>query len=63
MFDEMIESIREDTVKMMLIMPKRIYEIQKRQDAIAAAREQLRGLPLLHSRQPMMKETASSQTL
>ena len=38
MFDEMIESIREDTVKMMLIMPKRIYEIQKRQDAIAAAK-------------------------
>ena len=37
MFDEMIESIREDTVKMMLIMPKRVYEIQKRQDAIAAA--------------------------
>ena len=29
MFDEMIESIREDTVKMMLIMPKRVYEIQK----------------------------------
>ena len=38
MFDEMIESIREDTVKMMLIMPKRVYEIQKRQDAIAAAK-------------------------
>ena len=36
MFDAMIESIREDTVKMMLIMPKRVYEIQKRQDAIAA---------------------------
>ena len=30
MFDEMIENIREDTMKMMLIMPKRVYEIQKR---------------------------------
>ena len=39
MFDEMIENIREDTVKMMLIMPKRIYEIQKRQEAIEAARK------------------------
>ena len=38
MFDEMIESIREDTVKMMLIMPKRVYEIQIRQDAIAASK-------------------------
>ncbi len=33
MFDEMIENIREDTVKLMLIMPKRVYEIQKRQEA------------------------------
>lgn len=39
MFDEMIESIREDTVKLMLIMPKRVYEIQKRQEAIEAARK------------------------
>ncbi len=39
MFDEMIENIREDTVKMMLIMPKRIYDIQKRQEAIEAARK------------------------
>ncbi len=39
MFDEMIENIREDTVKMMLIMPKRVYEIQKRQEAIEAARK------------------------
>ena len=38
MFDEMIEAIREDTVKMMLIMPKRVYEVKKRQDAIAEAR-------------------------
>ena len=38
MFDEMIENIREDTVKLMLIMPKRVYEMQKRQEAIEAAR-------------------------
>ena len=38
MFDEMIENIREDTVKMMAIMPKRVYEVQKRQEAIEAAR-------------------------
>ena len=39
MFDEMVENIREDTKKMMLIMPKRVYEIQKRQEAIEAARK------------------------
>ena len=39
MFDEMIENIREDTVKLMLIMPKRVYEVQKRQEAIEAARK------------------------
>ena len=39
MFDEMIENIREDTVKLMLVMPKRVYEIQKRQEAIEAARK------------------------
>ncbi len=38
MFDEMIENIREDTVKLMLVMPKRVYEIQKRQEAIEKAR-------------------------
>ncbi len=40
MFYEMNEAIREDTVKMMLIMPKRVYEIQKRQEAIEAARKE-----------------------
>ena len=38
MFDEMIESIREDTVKLMLVMPKKVYEVQKRQEAIEAAK-------------------------
>ena len=42
MFDEMIENIREDTVKLMLIMPKRVYEVQKRQEAIEAARKAAR---------------------
>lgn len=39
MFDEMIENIREDTVKLMLVMPKRVYEVQKRQEAIEAAKK------------------------
>ena len=38
MFDEMIASIREDTIKLMLTQPKRIYEQQKRREAIAAAK-------------------------
>lgn len=31
MFDEMIESIRQDTVKLMLIAPRRVYAIQQRE--------------------------------
>ncbi len=38
MFDEMIENIREDTVKLMLVAPKRVLEIQKRQQAIEEAK-------------------------
>ncbi len=38
MFDEMIENIREDTVKLMLVAPKRVREVQKRQQAIEEAR-------------------------
>ncbi|MCQ2513843.1 MAG: preprotein translocase subunit SecA [Ruminococcus sp.] len=38
MFDEMIANIHEDTVKMMLVMPRRVYENQKRMAAIEAAR-------------------------
>lgn len=38
MFDEMIASIREDTVKLMLTQPKRIYEQKRRREAIAAAK-------------------------
>ena len=38
MFDEMIASIREDTVKLMLTQPRRIYEQKRRREAIAAAK-------------------------
>ncbi len=38
MFDEMIENIREDTVKLMLVAPKRVLEVQKRQKAIEEAK-------------------------
>ncbi len=38
MFDEMIAQIREDTIKLMLTQPKRIYEAKKRREAIAAAK-------------------------
>ncbi len=38
MFDEMIAAIREDTMKLILTQPKRIYERQKRREAIAAAK-------------------------
>jgi len=51
MFDEMIENIREDTVKLMLIMPKRVYEIQKRQEAIEAARKKSRPAVICRCRQ------------
>lgn len=39
MFDQMIANIREDTVKLMLVAPKRVLEIQKRQEEEAAARK------------------------
>jgi preprotein translocase subunit SecA len=38
MFDEMIASIREDTIKLMLTQPKKIYEQKRRREAIAAAK-------------------------
>ncbi len=31
MFDEMIDSIRQDTVKLVLVAPRHVYEIQRRQ--------------------------------
>ncbi|MBQ2971195.1 MAG: preprotein translocase subunit SecA [Ruminococcus sp.] len=41
MFDEMIESIRQDTAKLMLVAPKRVLEIQKRQAEIERARKEM----------------------
>ena len=41
MFDEMIASIREDTVKMVLAAPKRIVEIQKRTAEIARKQQEM----------------------
>lgn len=41
MFDEMVESIRQDTAKLMLIAPKRVLEIQKRQAEIERARKEM----------------------
>ncbi len=38
MFDEMIASIREDTIKLMLTQPKRVYEANRRREAIIAAK-------------------------
>ncbi|MBQ7504475.1 MAG: preprotein translocase subunit SecA [Ruminococcus sp.] len=38
MFDDMIASIREDTIKLMLTQPRRIHEQQRRREAIAAAK-------------------------
>ena len=38
MFDEMIANIREDTVKLMLVAPRRVLEVQKRQQAIEEAK-------------------------
>ena len=39
MFDAMIDSIRQDTVKLMLVAPRKIYEQQKVMDQLKRARE------------------------
>ncbi len=38
MFDEMIESIRQDTVKLMIVAPKKVREIQKKQEEMERLR-------------------------
>ncbi|MBR3987943.1 MAG: preprotein translocase subunit SecA [Clostridia bacterium] len=38
MFDQMIESIRQDTVKLMIIAPKKVREIQKKQEEMERMR-------------------------
>ncbi len=41
MFDEMIESIRQDTTKLILVAPKRVLEIQRRQAEIERQRREM----------------------
>ncbi len=41
MFDEMIDSIRQDTTKLMLVAPKRVLEIQRRQAEIERQRKEM----------------------
>ncbi len=41
MFDDMIESIRQDTAKLILVAPKRVLEIQRRQAEIERARKEM----------------------
>ena len=41
MFDEMIESIKQDTAKLILIAPKRVYQIRQRQAEIERQRKEM----------------------
>ena len=41
MFDEMIESIKQDTAKLILLAPKRVYEIQKRRAELERQRREM----------------------
>ena len=41
MFDEMIESIKQDTAKLILLAPKRVYQIQQRQAEIERQRREM----------------------
>ena len=41
MFDEMIESIKQDTAKLIELAPKRVYEIQKRREEIDRQRREM----------------------
>ena len=41
MFDEMIESIKQDTAKLILLAPKRVYEIQQRRAEIERQRREM----------------------
>ena len=40
MFDEMIETIRQETVKLMFVAPKRVLELKKRNEQIEAMRRE-----------------------
>ena len=41
MFDEMIETIRQETAKLILVAPKRVYEIQKKREELEAKRREM----------------------
>ena len=41
MFDEMIETIRQETAKLILVAPKRVYEIQKKREELEAQRREM----------------------
>ena len=41
MFDEMIEAIKQDTAKLVLVAPKRVYEIQKKREELEAKRREM----------------------
>ncbi len=41
MFDEMIESIKQDTAKLIELAPKRVYEIQKRREELDRQRREM----------------------
>ena len=41
MFDEMIESIKQDTAKLIQLAPRRVYEIQKRREEIERQRREI----------------------
>ncbi len=46
MFDDMVKSIREDTVKILMVVPKRVSERLKEQEEMNARREEMRNLAM-----------------
>ena len=56
MFDEMIESIRQDTVRYMLVVPKKIYEQQRLMAELQKARE----LQLQKHREELQKQAEAN---
>ena len=41
MFDEMIETIRQETARLILVAPKRVFEIQKKREELEAKRREM----------------------
>ena len=46
MFDDMIKCIREDTVKVLMVVPKRVSDRLKEQEEMAARRDEMRELAI-----------------